>query len=109
MVILQLEGRITLGDGSNSLRALVADLLDSGTKKILLDLEGVTHVDSSGLGELVSAFAKTRRFGGELKLINLVPRVYGLLEMTKLVTVFETYVSEPDALRSFAAAKSAHT
>lgn len=102
VTILSLEGRIALGDGSSTLRAAVGDLVDAGSKKILLDLAGVTFLDSSGLGELVSAYARVQRFGGELKLVNLVPRVYGLLEMTKLVTVFETFASEPDALRSFA-------
>src|SRR5687768_3578473 len=107
VVILDLEGKITLGGGSTTLRTVVNDLLDAGSKRILLDMGGVSGLDSSGLGELVSAFARTRRFGGDLKLTKLVPRVYGLLEMTKLVTVFEIFANEPDALRSFSSVHAA--
>jgi anti-sigma B factor antagonist len=107
VVILEIEGKITLGGGSTALRTAVNDLLDAGSKRLLLDMRGVQGLDSSGLGELVSGYARARRFGGDLKLTNLVPRVYGLLEMTKLVTVFEIFDNEPDALRSFSSAHAA--
>ena len=101
VVILDLEGSLTLGAGSTVLRGAVTELLEGGTRKILLDLTGVNRMDSSGVGELVSAYARTRRFDGELKLSNLAAHVHGLLEMTKLVTVFETFANEADALESF--------
>ena len=102
VVVIDLDGRITLGAGSMNLRDSVEELLDGGDRKILLNLAHVSYMDSSGLGELVSAFAKVRRRGGELKLINLAANVHGLLETTKLVTVFETFDSESEALQSFA-------
>jgi anti-sigma B factor antagonist len=101
VVILDLDGQLALGSGSTELRNVVTRMLNNGSKKILLNLKGVTYMDSSGLGELVSASARTIRQGGELKLINVAGRVYGLLAMTKLVTVFETFDSEDEALRSF--------
>jgi anti-sigma B factor antagonist len=108
VVILTIDGKITLGAGSTALRVAVTDLLEGGSKRILLDLAEVSSLDSSGLGELVSAYARAHRFGGELKLLNLSPRVFGLLEMTKLVTIFEIFETEPDALRSFASSRAAH-
>ena len=107
VVVLDLDGRITLGAGSTTLRDSVGALLDAGDRKILLNLARVSYMDSSGVGELVSAFTKVRRQGGELKLINLGANVHGLLEMTKLVTVFETFDSEAEALQSFASASQA--
>jgi anti-sigma B factor antagonist len=107
VVILDLGGKINLGDGSAQLRAVVTELLEAGDRKILLNLADVSSMDSSGVGELVSSYARAKRYEGELKLINLAPRVHGLLEITKLVTVFETFESEAAALASFADADAA--
>jgi anti-sigma B factor antagonist len=109
VAILDLEGQLTLGDGSTELRHVVIRLVNNGSKKILLNLKSVTFMDSSGLGELVSAAARARRNGGELKLTNVMGRVYGLLVITKLATIFETFESEADALKSFEQAHEAST
>ena len=89
VTIVDLSGRIVLGDGSTALRDLVRNLISAGNKKILLNLRNVDYIDSSGLGELVSAFTSMRSQGGELKLLNLTKRVRALLQITKLLTVFE--------------------
>jgi anti-sigma B factor antagonist len=109
VAILDLEGQLTLGDGSTELRNAVIRLLGNGSKKILLNLRELSFMDSSGLGELVSASARTVRSDGELKLINVVGRVYGLLVITKLATIFETFDSEEDALKSFEQVHEAST
>jgi anti-sigma B factor antagonist len=109
VAILDLEGQLTLGDGSTELRNAVIRLLGNGSKKILLNLKELSFMDSSGLGELVSASARTVRNDGELKLINVVGRVYGLLVITKLVTIFESFESEDAALKSFERAHEAST
>ena len=85
VTIVDLSGRIVLGEGSAGLRDLVRNLVSKGNKKILLNLRDVNYIDSSGLGELVSAFTSTRSQGGELKLLNLTKRVHDLLQITKLV------------------------
>ena len=100
-VILDMNGRLTLGEGTVLLREQIRALISQGQKKILLNLQAVPHIDSSGLGELVSAFTAARREGGELKLLNLGQNVHGLLQMTKLYTVFEVYDNEEAALHSF--------
>ena len=105
VTIVDLSGRITLGEGSVVLRDTVKDISTQGQKKILLNLGDVTYIDSSGIGELVSAFTSVRNAGGELKLLNLTKRISDLLAITKLLTVFETYDNEADAVRSFASAK----
>ena len=89
VTILDLSGRIVLGDGSAVLRDLVSKLISEGNQKILLNLGNVNYIDSSGLGELVAAFTSMRSQGGELKLLNLTKRVRDLLQMTKLYTVFD--------------------
>ncbi len=89
VTIVDLSGRIVLGDGSAGLRDLLRDLVSEGNKKILLNLRNVNYIDSSGLGELVSAFTSMRSQGGELKLLNLTKRVRALLQITKLLTVFD--------------------
>jgi anti-sigma B factor antagonist len=101
VAILDLDGQLTLGEGSTELRNVVNRLLGNGSKRILLNLKELSFMDSSGLGELVSASARTLRNGGELKLINVVGRVYGLLVITKLATIFESFQSEEEALKSF--------
>jgi anti-sigma B factor antagonist len=100
-VILDLNGRLVLGEGTILLREQVRALISKGQKKILLNLQAVPYIDSSGLGELVSAFTAARKEGGDLKLLNLTSKVHGLLQVTKLYTVFEVYDDEEAALRSF--------
>jgi len=99
--ILDCSGRITLGEGSITLRDTVRDLLSKGQKKILLNLGDVTYIDSSGIGELVSAFTTVRNQGGELKLLNLTKKVHDLLQITKLYTVFDVKDDETSAVKAF--------
>ena len=99
--ILDCSGRITLGEGSVVLRDVVRDLLAKGQKKILLNLGDVSYIDSSGIGELVSAFTTVRNQGGELKLLNLTKKVHDLLQITKLYTVFDVREDEANAIKSF--------
>jgi anti-sigma B factor antagonist len=100
--IVDLSGRITLGEGSTMLRDIVRDMITKGNKKILLNLGDVTYIDSSGIGELVSAFTTVRNGGGELKLLNLTKKVHDLLQITKLYTVFDIKDDESTAIQSFA-------
>jgi len=99
--ILDCSGRITLGEGSIILRDTVRDLLGKGQKKILLNLGDVSYIDSSGIGELVSAFTTVRNQGGELKLLNLTKKVHDLLQITKLYTVFDVKDDEASAVKAF--------
>jgi anti-sigma B factor antagonist len=99
--IVDCSGRITLGEGSIVLRDIVKDLLGKGNKKILLNLGDVNYIDSSGIGELVSAFTTVKNQGGELKLLNLTKKVHDLLQITKLYTVFEVHNEEAAAVKSF--------
>jgi anti-sigma B factor antagonist len=99
--IVDLSGRITLGEGSVLLRDTVRDLIAKGQKKILLNLGDVTYIDSSGIGELVSAFTTVRNHGGELKLLNLTKKVHDLLQITKLYTVFDVKDDEAAAVGAF--------
>jgi anti-sigma B factor antagonist len=101
VTILDLEGKITIGEGSVSLRSAIRRLIEEGKKKILLNLGGVGYVDSSGIGELVSSYTTIGREGGQLKLLNLTQKIQDLLGITKLLTVFDTYDKEADALNSF--------
>jgi len=101
VTIVDLSGRITLGEGSTMLRDIVRDLIAKGQKKILLNLGDVTYIDSSGIGELVSAFTTVRNGGGDLKLLNLTKKVHDLLQITKLYTVFDIKDDEPAAIQSF--------
>jgi anti-sigma B factor antagonist len=102
ITILDLSGRITLGEGSVQLRDSVRDLLGKGQKKILLNLGDVNYIDSSGIGELVSAYTTVRNQGGELKLLNLTRKVHDLLQITKLYTVFDIKDDEASAIASYA-------
>ena len=102
ITVLDLSGRITLGDGSVKLRDAVRDLLTKGSKLILLNLGDVNYIDSSGIGELVSAYTAVRNQGGELKLLNLTKKVHDLLQITKLYTVFDVKDDEASAIASFA-------
>lgn len=105
VVILDLKGKITLGDGDELLKDKVNSLVNQGHKKIILNLEGVPYIDSAGLGIVVQTYTTVSRNGGSLKLLNLTKRITDLLSITKLLTVFETFDSEDDAVRSFSAAK----
>jgi anti-sigma B factor antagonist len=102
VTILDLSGRITLGEGSVQLRDAVRDLLAKGSKNILLNLADVNYIDSSGIGELVSAYTTVRNQGGELKLLNLTKKVHDLLQITKLYTVFDVKDDEASAIASYA-------
>lgn len=104
VTIVDLTGRIVLGDGSAELRDLVRDLAREGIRKILLNLRNVDYIDSSGLGELVCAFTSMRNQGGELKLLNLTKRVRSLLQITKLLTVFDVTDDESISVKSFSPA-----
>jgi anti-sigma B factor antagonist len=99
--VIDAEGRITLGEGSSVFRESVKDLLSKGNKKILLNLEHVSYIDSSGIGELVSGFTSVSNAGGSLKLLKLTKRIQDLLQITKLYTVFEVFDDEAKALASF--------
>ena len=103
VMILDLKGKITLGEGDELLKDKVNSLVNQGTKKIVLNLSGVPYIDSAGLGEVVRTYTTVSRQGGSLKLLNLTKRITDLLSITKLLTVFETYESENDAVRSFSA------
>jgi len=104
VTIVDLSGRIAAGDGSAALRDLTRNLISEGKKKILLNLRKVDYIDSSGLGELVSAFTSMRSQGGELKLLNLTKRVHFLLQITKLLTVFDVTDDEATSVKSFSPA-----
>ena len=101
VTVVDMSGRITLGEGSVVLRDSIRDLIGKGQKKILLNLGDVTYIDSSGIGELVSAFTAVRREGGELKLLNLTKKVHDLLQITKLYTVFDIKDDEAAAIQAF--------
>jgi anti-sigma B factor antagonist len=102
VTVVDVSGRITLGEGSSELRDAMRDLVAKGNKKILLNLGDVSYIDSSGIGELVSGFTSVSNQGGQLKLLNLTKRVKDLLQITKLYTVFEVHDDEAAAIRSFA-------
>jgi anti-sigma B factor antagonist len=101
VTIVDLSGRITLGEGSVVLRDAVKQLSSQGHKKILLNLGDVSYIDSSGIGELVSAYTSVRNAGGDLKLLNLTKKVHDLLQITKLYTVFDVQEDEASAIRAF--------
>jgi anti-sigma B factor antagonist len=104
ITVVDMSGRITLGEGCTQLRELVREQLGKGTKHLLLNLADVTYIDSSGIGELVSGFTTVSNQGGKLKLINLTKKVHDLLQITKLYTVFDVYDDEAKAVSSFAKA-----
>ena len=101
VTIVDLSGRITLGEGSVILRDSIRDLVSKGKNKILLNLADVTYIDSSGIGELVSAFTTVRNQSGELKLLKLTKKVHDLLQITKLYTVFDIKDDEATAVQAF--------
>ena len=101
VTVLDMSGKITIGEGSVALRNGIRRLLEEGKKRILLNLAGVSYIDSSGIGELVSSFTAITNAGGQLKLLNLTQKLQDLLTITKLLTVFDVYDSEAEALNSF--------
>ncbi len=101
ITILDMDGKVTIGEGSVALRNTIRRLLGEGKKKIVLNLSGVGYVDSSGIGELVSSYTAVNKEEGSLKLLNLTQKIQDLLAITKLLTVFDVYDSEADALSSF--------
>jgi anti-sigma B factor antagonist len=103
VTILDLTGKMTLGEGDELLKEKINSLLSGGSKKIVLNLEGVPYIDSAGLGEVVRTHTTVSRQGGSLKLLNLTKRIEDLLSITKLLTVFDTYETEADAVKSFSA------
>jgi anti-sigma B factor antagonist len=102
VTILDLKGKLTLGEGDQQLRDKVSTMILEGHKKLLFNLEAVPYIDSAGLGEIVKTYTTVKRQGGSLKLVNLTKRIEDLLLITKLLTVFETFDTEADALKSFA-------
>ena len=101
ITILDLKGKMTLGEGDELLKDKVNSLMNQGRKKILMNLGDVPYIDSAGLGEIVRTYTTVSRQGGKLKLLNLTKRIQDLLAITKLLTVFETYDSEQEAIQSF--------
>ena len=108
VAIVDLSGRITLGDGSGVVRETVKDMLKGGQKNLLLNLGDVSYIDSSGLGELVGAYATSANQGAQIKLLNVQKRVHDLLQLTKLYTVFESFTSETAGLRECCAHAQQH-
>lgn len=101
VTILEPKGKITIGEGDIALRDAVIDTLEAGSQNILLDLSGVSTIDSSGVGEMVSAYTTVSNRGGKLKLLNLPPKVQDILQITQLITVFDVYDDEDEAVASF--------
>ena len=101
VTILDLSGEVRIGDSSVALRDSIRNLADQGKKKVLLNLGGVKYIDSSGIGELIANYTTVSRQGGQLKLLNLTDRIQNLLVITKLLTVFDAYDNEAEALKSF--------
>ena len=104
VMVLDLKGKMTLGEGDELLKDKVNSLVHQGHQKLILNLAAVPYVDSAGLGEIVRTYTTVSRLGGSLKLLNLTKRIHDLLSITKLLTVFETFESEDDAVRSFSSA-----
>ena len=107
VTVLDMSGKITIGEGSVALRTAIRRLLEEGKKRILLNLAQVSYIDSSGIGELVSSFTAVKKEGGHLKLLKLTQKIQDLLAITKLLTVFDTYDSEQEAVQSFSASAKA--
>ena len=101
VAILDLDGEVRIGDSATALRGAIRELVAAGNKKILLNLAGVRYIDSSGIGELIANYTTVGRTGGQLKLLSLTDKVQDLLVITKLLTVFDVYDAEAEALSSF--------
>ena len=105
VMVLDVKGKITLGEGDEILKDKINSLVLQGRKKLVLNLADVPYIDSAGLGEIVRTYTTISRQGGQLKLLNLTKRIEDLLSITKLLTVFETHDNEADAVRSFSSAR----
>ena len=101
ITVLDLRGEVRIGEGSIALRDAIRNLTAAGKKKMLLNLAGVSYIDSSGIGELIANYTTVSRQGGQLKLLNLTDKIQNLLVITKLLTVFDSYDNEAEALKSF--------
>ena len=101
VTILDMSGEVRIGEGAVALRDSIRNLADQGKKKVLLNLAGVKYMDSTGVGELIANYTTITRQGGQLKLLNLTDRIQNLLVITKLLTVFDSYENEAEALKSF--------
>ncbi|HEX9982204.1 MAG TPA: STAS domain-containing protein [Thermoanaerobaculia bacterium] len=99
--VINLQGKITIGSGDTQLREVIMNAMNSGKTNLLLDMSGVTTIDSSGIGELVGSFTTVTNRGGKLKLLHLPAKLNELLHVTQLITVFEVYENEPEALKSY--------
>ena len=102
VTVMAPTGKITIGIGDVALREAVSEALAKGSRKLVMNMAGVTMIDSSGVGELVSSYTRAANAGGRLKLCNLPPRVSDILQITQLITVFEVFESEQEAIESFA-------
>lgn len=107
VTVLDLKGRVTLGEGDELLKDKVNSLINQGRRKLVLNLAEVPYIDSAGLGEIVRTYTTVSRQGGSLKLLGLTKRITDLLSITKLLTVFETFESEDDAVKSFSVSAKA--
>ena len=103
VIVLDVKGKLTLGDGDVLLKDKIHSLVEQGYKHVILNLGDVPYVDSAGIGEIVGSYTTLSRVGGTLRLLNLTKRIHDLLTITKLLTVFETFTSEDEAVRSFPA------
>ena len=101
VTVISCAGQINLGEATSLFRNTVREELAKGTRKLLLDLKQVTYIDSSGIGELVGSYTSAQRAGANMKLVHLPPKIYDLLQITKLLTVFEAFDDEATAIRSF--------
>lgn len=99
--ILDLEGKITIGGGDVQLRQLIEESLNQGHDKLLVNLAGVSHIDSAGIGEMVGCYATVARRGGAMKLVKLPPKINDILQVTQLITVFDVFDDEAEAVASF--------
>ena len=107
VIIVDVSGRLTLGESTSALRNRMRELVEGGSRRIVLNMADVTYMDSSGIGELVAAYTTIATAGGVVKLLNLAKRVHELLYITKLYTVFESFEDEASAIGSFSVAKPA--
>jgi anti-sigma B factor antagonist len=105
--VIAISGKLTMGEGTIALRDKIEEMAETGSDRILLNMAGVTYIDSSGIGELVAAHAHITSAGGEMKLLNVARRVLDVLKITRLYTVFEVFEDEDSAIRSFAATEAA--
>ena len=101
VTVMSCDGQITLGEATSEFRNTVRGLLTKGTKKLLIDLERVSYLDSSGIGELVGSYSSASNVGATMKLVHLPKKIYDLLQITKLITVFQVFEDEAEAVRSF--------